>query len=109
MKIILQVYKPNKIGNINTQFLDIPHNKITVNYLKKIIQSQLGIQKPYQRLTYEIYNQKIIILPNEFPLYHFGIKNYSIIYLENMLYYYKHKNVNRSDISMKYMNKLRYY
>ena len=109
MIIILQVYKPNKIGNISTQFLDIPHNKITVNYLKKIIQSQLGIQKPYQRLTYEIYNQKIIILPNEFPLYHFGIKNYSIIYLENMLYYYKHKNVNRSDISMKYMNKLGYY
>ena len=108
MKIILKVYNHNRIGNQTSFFIDIPNNKITVNILKKIIYSQLNIKPSFQRLTYQIYNDIMIILPNEFPLYYFRINDCSIIFLEN-LEIYKKKNLNRSPITMKYMNKLGYF
>ena len=108
MKIILKIYKANRIGNLSSFFINIPNNKITVDILKKIIFSQLNIKPSFQRLTYQIYNEVIIILPNEFPLYYFNISDYSIIFLEN-LENYKPKYFEGGPITMKYMNKLGYF
>ena len=108
MKIILKIYKHNRIGNLTSIFLDIPNNKITVNTLKKIIFSKFNIKPSFQRLTYQIYNEIIIILPNEFPLFYFHINEYDTIFLEN-LENYKQNSINRSPITMKYMNRLGYF
>ena len=98
------------MGNSYSEIIDIPNNKISVNTLKKIINDQLGIEPSYQRLTYQIYNKKIITLHNEFPLFFFDIRDYSTIFLENFNNYkYKHKTTSRSPISMKYMNRLGYH
>ena len=88
--------------------IDIPNNKITVNILKRIIYYRYGIKPSFQRLTYQIYNEIMIVLSNEFPLFYFHIKDFSTIYLEN-LENYKHRDINRSNVSMKYMNKLGYF
>ena len=108
MKIILKIYKHNRIGNSTSFFLDIPNNKITVNTLKKIIFFQFNIKPSFQRLTYQIYNEIIIILPNEFPLFYFHINEHSTIFLEN-LENYEQRSINRSPITMKYMNRLGYF
>ena len=110
MKIILKIYKSNRIGNLYTIPIDIPHDKISINLFKKIIYKRLGIRPSFQRLTYQLYNEIMIILPDDYLLSYFKIKDYSIIYLEN-LENYKIKKVvtNRSPISMKYMDKLGYF
>ena len=98
------------MGNLYTEVINIPNNKITVNSLKQLINEQLGFEPSYQRLTYQLYDKKIITLPNDFPLFFFKISDYSIIFLENFKNYrYDHKKTNRNPISMKYMNKLGYH
>ena len=98
------------MGNLYTELINIPNNKISVNSLKKIINDQLGFEPPYQRLTYQLYNKKIITLPNDFPLFYFNITDYSVIFLENFKNTkYKNKKTSRSPISMKYMNRLGYH
>ena len=110
MKLVLRIYKEHQMGNLYTEILNIPNNKITVNTLKKIIQHQLKIEPSYQRLTYQLYEKKIITLPNDFPLFYFGIKDYSVIFLENFKNYrYKHKNTSQSPVSMKYLNRLGFH
>ena len=110
MKIILKIYKEHQLGNVYTELINIPNNKITVNSLKKIINEQLGFEPSFQRLTYQIYDKKIITLPNDFPLFYFNIRDYSVIFLEFFKdYKYKNKKISRSPISMKYMNKLGYH
>ena len=109
MKIILKIYKEHQLGNFYTELIEIPNNKISVNSLKKIINDQLGFEPSFQRLTYKLYEKKIITLPNEFPLFYFNIRNSSIIFLEIFQKErYKHKNISRSPITMKYMNRLGY-
>ena len=108
MKIILKIYKTKRLGNLTSFVIDIPSNKITVNTLKKIIYSQFKIKPSSQRLTYQIYNEIIIMLTNDFPLNYFHISDYSTIYLEN-LENYKTTKINRSPITMKYMNRLGYF
>ena len=107
MKIILKVYKQKRIGNLSSFFIDIPNNKITVNTLKKIIYHKLNIKPSFQRLTYKLYNEIIITLSNEFPLFYFHINDYSTIFLENSENY-KQQYINRNPVTMKYMNKLGY-
>ena len=98
------------MGNLYSEIIDIPNNKITVNKLKKIINDQLCIEPSYQRLTYQLYDKKIITLSNDFPLFFFDIKNYSTIFVENFKNYRnQHKNINRSPVTMKYMNRLGYH
>ena len=110
MKIILKIYKEHQMGNLYTEMINIPNNKISVNSLKKIINEQLGFEPSYQRLTYQLYNKKIITLPNDFPLFYFNIADYSVIFLENFKNIrYKNKKTSRSPISMKYMNRLGYH
>ena len=110
MKIILKIYKEHQMGNLYTELINIPNNKISVNSLKKIINDQLGFEPSYQRLTYQLYNTKIITLPNDFPLFYFNITDYSVIFLENFKNIrYKNKKTSRSPISMKYMNRLGYH
>lgn len=110
MKLVLRIYKEHQMGNLYTEILDIPNNKITVNTLKKIIHHQLKIEPSYQRLTYQLYEKKIITLPNDFPLFYFNIKDYSVIFLENFKNYrYKHKNSSQSPVSMKYLNRLGFH
>ena len=110
MKIILKIYKEHQMGNLYTEMINIPNNKISVNSLKKIINDQLGFEPSYQRLTYQLYNKKIITLPNDFPLFYFNIADYSVIFLENFKNIkYKNKKTSRSPISMKYMNRLGYH
>ena len=95
MKIILKIYKEYQLGNLYTEFINIPNNKISVNSLKKIINEQLGFEPSCQRLTYKLYNQKIITLPNDFPLFYFNISDHSTIFLEifkNSRYKHKKKN-----------------
>ena len=89
MKIILKIYKLNRIGNLYTIPIDIPHDKISINLFKKIIYKRLGIRPSFQRLTYQIYNEIMIVLSNEFPLFYFHIKDFSTIYLENLENYKK--------------------
>ena len=108
MRIVLKIFQSHRIGNHSSYFIDIPNNKITVNILKRIIYYRYGIKPSFQRLTYQIYNEIMIVLSNEFPLFYFHIKDFSTIYLEN-LENYKHRDINRSNISMKYMNKLGYF
>ena len=108
MKIILKVYKARRLGNFTTYFLDIPHNKITVRILKKIIFLQLGIKPTFQRLTYQSFNGIMIILTDDYPLFYFNINNYSVVYLEN-LENHGDQNAERGPISKKYMNKPRYF
>ena len=108
MKIILKVYKGRRLGNFTTYFLDIPHNKITVRILKKIIFLQLGIKPTFQRLTYQSFNGIMIILTDDYPLFYFNINNYSVVYLEN-LENHGDQNAERGPISKKYMNKPRYF
>ena len=108
MKIILKVYKQKRIGNSSSFFIDIPNNKITVNTLKKIIYHKLNIKPSFQRLTYKLYNEIIITLSNEFPLFYFHINDYSTIFLENSENY-KQQYINRNPVTMKYMNKLGYF
>ena len=108
MKIILKVYKQKRIGNLSSFFIDIPNNKITVNTLKKIIYHKLNIKPEFQRLTYKLYNETIITLSNEFPLFYFHINDYSTIFLENSENY-KQQYINRNPVTMKYMNKLGYF
>ena len=110
MKIVLKIYKEHQIGNLYTEFINIPNNKISVNFLKRLINEQLGFEPAFQRLTYQLYNKKIITLPNDFPLFYFNISDYSTIFLENFKNYrYKNKKTSRSPVSMKYMNKLGYH
>ena len=98
------------MGNVYTEFINVPNNKISINSLKKIISDQLGFEPSYQRLTYQLYNKKIITLPNDFPLFYFNITDYSVIFLENFKNIrYKNKKTSRSPISMKYMNRLGYH
>ena len=110
MKIILKIYNSNRIGNLSTIPIEIPHTKITINILKKIIYKRLNIKPSFQRLTYKLYNQIIIILPDEYLLSFFKINNYSTIYLENLenLHIKKVANI-RCPISIKYMDKLGYF
>ena len=110
MKIILKIYNSNRIGNLSTIPIDIPHNKITINIFKKIIYKRLNIKPSFQRLTYKLYNEIIIILPDEYLLSFFKINNYSTIYLENLENIHIKKFINiRCPISIKYMNKLGYF
>ena len=110
MKIVLKIYKEYQLGNLYTEFINIPNNKISVNSLKKLINEQLGFEPSCQRLTYKLYNQKIITLPNDFPLFYFNISDHSTIFLEIFKNCrYKHKKTTRSPVSMKYMNKLGYH
>ena len=110
MKIILKIYNSNRIGNLSTIPIDIPHNKITIKILKKIIYKRLNIKPSFQRLTYQMFNKIMIILPDEYLLSYFKINEYSIIYLENFENYQIIKAVTvRSPISMKYMHKLGYF
>ncbi len=110
MKIILKIYNSNRIGNLSTIPIEIPHTKIAINILKKIIYKRLNIKPSFQRLTYKLYNQIIIILPDEYLLSFFKINNYSTIYLENLenLHIKKFANI-RNPISIKYMDKLGYF
>ena len=110
MKIILKIYNSNRIGNLSTITIEIPHTKIAIHILKKIIYKRLNIKPSFQRLTYKLYNQIIIILPDEYLLSFFKINNYSTIYLENLenLHIKKVANI-RSPISIKYMDKLGYF
>ena len=110
MKIVLKIYKEHQMGNLYTEIIEIPNNKISVNTLKKIINDQLGFEPSFQRLTYQLYEKKIITLPNDFPLFYFNIRDYSIIFLENFKNYrYNHKKISRSPASMKYMSKLGFH
>ena len=110
MKIILKIYKEHQLGNFYTELIEIPNNKISVNSLKKILNDQLGFEPSFQRLTYKLYEKKIITLPNDFPLFYFNISDHSTIFLEIFKNCrYKHKKTTRSPVSMKYMNKLGYH
>ena len=109
MKLILKVYKSIRLGNFSTYYIDIPHNKITIRILKKIIFLQLGIKPTFQRLTYQTFNDIMIILTDDYPLFYFHINNYSVIYLENLENYGNNQNFKRDPISMKYMNKLGFH
>ena len=98
------------MGNLYTEIIDIPNNRITVNSFKILIKEQLGFEPSFQRLTYQLYDKKIITLPNDFPLFFFKISDFSTVFLENFKNYrYNYKKINRSPISMKYMNKLGYH
>ena len=115
MKIVLRIYKETRIGNLSTMILDIPHNKITVKDLKEKIYNKYKIKSCEQRLTFRICHKKLITLTDNFPLYFFYIKEYSMIFLEiisndsEVTSKIQKSNKKQNSIKMKYMNVLGYF
>ena len=114
MKIVLRIYKEIRIGNLSTMILDIPHNKITVKDLKEKIYHKYRIKPSEQRLTFRICHKKLITLTDNFPLYFFYIKEYSMIFLEvisndaSETSKIKTAEKKQNSIKIKYMNVLGY-
>ena len=115
MKIVLRIYKEIRIGNLSTMILDIPHNKITVKDLKEKIYHKYRIKPSEQRLTFRICHKKLITLTDNFPLYFFYIKEYSMIFLEIIsndasdTSKIKTAEKKQNSIKIKYMNVLGYF
>ena len=115
MKIVLRIYKEIRIGNLSTMILDIPHNKITVKDLKEKIYHKYRIKPSEQRLTFRICHKKLITLTDNFPLYFFYIKEYSMIFLEiisndaSETSKIKTAEKKQNSIKIKYMNVLGYF
>ena len=115
MKIVLRIYKEIRIGNLSTMILDIPNNKITVKELKEQISNKYKIKPSEQRLTFRMCHKKLITLTDNFPLFFFYIKEYSMIFLEIISIditrssKLKKSDIRQNSIKMKYMNVLGYF
>ena len=82
MKLYIQIFKDENFGNCRFDVVVIPNNQISVYELKQILYGKYGINHSNQRLTVKMCNKQFIIMPNEYPLTFFFIKEKSIIYVE---------------------------
>ena len=118
MKIVLRIYKEIRIGNLSTMILEIPNNKMNVKDLKEKIYNKYKIKPSEQRLTFRMCHKKLITLTDNFPLYYFYIKDYSMIFLEIISAENQEKEKpkkiakkekKKNSIKIKYMNVLGYF
>ena len=111
MRIYLKIFKDKNLGNWKTEIILITTNKIKVSDLKQIIFQRYGIEKSIQRLTKKLNDKKFIIMPDEFPLFFFKIKEKSIIYVEILEKQKTNqeevlKKIKQREIKSKYLKKL---
>ena len=111
MKIYLKIFKDKNFGNYKTEIILITTNKIKVSDLKQIIFQKFGIEKSMQRLITKLYNKKLAILADEFPLFCFKIKEKSIIFVEILEKMEKNKEdiflkVKQREVKSKYLRHL---
>ncbi len=64
MKVFIRSYQSPYIGNVSTDVLHVPDNKITVHKLKEILFEKYKINPSQQRLTTKIANKFIVIKIN---------------------------------------------
>lgn len=84
MNVFIKFYQ-GQFGNASTDILTLDKgNNITVRELKKVIQEKYNIQPQNQRLTYNIVEDYMVLLTNDWKLSFFHIHEHSMIYLEHI-------------------------
>ena len=110
MKLYIQIFKDGNFGNCSFDIVCAPNNQITVFELKEILYGKYGVNHSNQRLTVKMCNKQFVIMPNEYPLNFFFIKEKSIIYVEFIKAQSKMEEISqkmkRRDIKSKYLKSL---
>ena len=110
MKLYIQIFKDGNFGNCRFDIVMIPNNLISVYELKQILYGKYGVNHSNQRLTVKICNKQFVIMPNEYPLTFFFIKEKSIIYVEFIKAQSKMEEISqkirRQNIKSKYLKSL---
>ena len=110
MKLYIQIFKDGNFGNCSFDIVCVPNNQITVFELKEILYGKYGVNHSNQRLTVKMCNKQFVIMPNEYPLNFFFIKEKSIIYVEFIKAQSKMEEISqkmkRRDIKSKYLKSL---
>ena len=110
MKLYIQIFKDGNFGNCRFDVVVIPSNQMTVYELKQILYGKYGVNQSNQRLTVKMCNKQFVIMPNEYPLNFFFIKEKSIIYVEFIKAQSKMEEISqkikRRDIKSKYLRSL---
>ena len=110
MKLYIQIFKDGNFGNYSFDVVVIPNNQISVYELKKILYGKYGVNQSNQRLTVKMCNKQFVIMPNEYPLNFFFIKERSIIYVEFIKSQSKMEEISlkirRRDVKSKYLKSL---
>ena len=113
MKLYIQIFKDGNFGNCRFDIVVIPNNQITVFDLKEILYGKYGVNHSNQRLTVKMCNKQFVIMPNEYPLNFFFIKEKSIIYVEFIKAQSEmeenSQKKKRRDIKAKYLNSLGFF
>ena len=110
MKLYIQIFKDGNFGNCSFDVVVIPNNQISVYELKQILYGKYGVNQSNQRLTVKMCNKQFVIMPNEYPLNFFFIKERSIIYVEFIQVQSKMEEISqkirRRDVKSKYLKSL---
>ena len=93
MKIYIRQYLFPTFGNLSTDQIDIPSNKITTSSLKHILFEKYQIPISEQKLTVKMANVSLVTMTDEWPLSFFFIKHNSQIFLERIKPYNKAEEI----------------
>lgn len=93
MKIFIRQYLFPTFGNLSTDQIEIPSNKITTSSLKHILFEKYQIPISEQKLTVKMANISLVTMTDEWPLFFFFIKHNSQIYLERIKPYNKAEEI----------------
>ena len=93
MKIFIRQYLFPTFGNLSTDQIDIPSNKITTSSLKHILFEKYQIPISEQKLTVKMANVSLVTMTDEWPLSFFFIKHNSQIFLERIKPYNKAEEI----------------
>ena len=93
MKIFIRQYLFPTFGNLSTDQIEIPSNKITTSSLKHILFEKYQIPISEQKLTVKMANVSLVTMTDEWPLSFFFIKHNSQIFLERIKLYNKAEEI----------------
>ena len=93
MKIFIRQYLFPTFGNLSTDQIEIPSNKITTSSLKHILFEKYQIPISEQKLTVKMANVSLVTMTDEWPLFFFFIKHNSQIFLERIKPYNKAEEI----------------
>ena len=93
MKIFIRQYLFPTFGNLSTDQIEIPSNKITTSSLKHILFEKYQIPISEQKLTVKMANVSLVTMTDEWPLSFFFIKHNSQIFLERIKPYNKAEEI----------------
>lgn len=93
MKIFIRQYLFPTFGNLSTDQIEIPSNKITTSSLKHILFEKYQIPISEQKLTVKMANISLVTMTDEWPLSFFFIQHNSQIYLERIKLYNKAEEI----------------